>query len=136
MSMIINELYPPVVANAKKKKVKEVQPSQGIRVAVPVLALHHDPKIWGEDAHLSNPERLYEGNAEATNGNPSALQPLAKDLESVLAQTLLSQRPKATSCSIIRKRESSDYYFSLTSANSEKFSLLTKLKRLGAVCFS
>lgn len=69
MSMIINEtlrLYPPAVATARKVK-KETRLGkftlpEGITMTVPVLSLHHDPKIWGEDAHLFKQERFSKRN--------------------------------------------------------------------------
>ncbi|CAI9260031.1 unnamed protein product [Lactuca saligna] len=82
IGMIINEtlrLYPPGLAIIRKNK-REVKlgsltiPSNLI-LHVPVLALHHDRKIWGEDAHLFKPDRFSEGINKATKNNPSAYMP-------------------------------------------------------------
>ncbi|KAK2983893.1 hypothetical protein RJ640_008052 [Escallonia rubra] len=82
MGMIISEtlrLYPPAVSLTRKVQ-REVRLQNLILPAnmnlnIPALALHHDPKIWGEDAHLFKPERFSEGVAKATNNRPSAYIP-------------------------------------------------------------
>lgn len=80
--MIIEEslrLYPPVPA-IKRKVFKEVQlgnltlPSY-TELYISPLALHHDPKIWGEDVHLFRPERFSEGIVKATKNNTVAFLP-------------------------------------------------------------
>lgn len=85
MSMIINEslrLYPPAVYTERKTKkgakLGNIRLPDNINVLVPILAVHHDPTIWGEDAKEFNPERFSEGVATATkNNNPSAFMPFS-----------------------------------------------------------
>ncbi|XP_027153445.1 cytochrome P450 CYP749A22-like isoform X1 [Coffea eugenioides] len=84
MSMIINEslrLYPPSVYIQRKAKKgaklgKLILPTN-TNVHVPILAIHHDPKLWGEDAHIFNPERFSSGVAAATKNNPAAFLPFS-----------------------------------------------------------
>ncbi|CAN0862454.1 Cytochrome P450 CYP749A22 [Linum grandiflorum] len=82
LNMIINEtlrLYPPV-SGITREVVKEVQlgkltlPKKSY-IIIDTMSFHKDPKIWGEDAHLFNPERFSEGVAKATKNNPSAFLP-------------------------------------------------------------
>ncbi|XP_047320490.1 cytochrome P450 CYP749A22-like [Impatiens glandulifera] len=65
VNMIINEslrLYAPVTKVIKnvKKKVrlgKIIIPAKS-HVSVPILAIYHDPEIWGEDVYEFKPERF------------------------------------------------------------------------------
>ncbi|XP_048318869.2 cytochrome P450 CYP749A22-like [Ziziphus jujuba] len=82
MSMIINEtlrLYPPVIGILRKvekgvKLGKLILPPNML-LYMSNLAIHHDPKIWGEDVHLFKPERFSEGIAKATKNNIAAYFP-------------------------------------------------------------
>ncbi|KAL3511016.1 hypothetical protein ACH5RR_030417 [Cinchona calisaya] len=84
MSMIINEslrLYPPSVYTERKAKKGAklgnfILPAN-MNVHVPILAIHHDPKIWGKDADIFDPERFSSGIAAATNNNPAAFLPFS-----------------------------------------------------------
>jgi PHYB activation tagged suppressor 1 len=81
-TMFLNEtlrLYSPASRFTRKvgrecKLGKLVLPAN-ITVIIPTLAIHLDPQVWGEDAHLFNPERFSEGVAKATNNNPAVFLP-------------------------------------------------------------
>lgn len=82
MNMVINEslrLYPPIVFNERKSKkgarLGNLIIPANVKVYVPILALHLDPTIWGEDAHLFKPERFTKGVVGATNNNLAAFLP-------------------------------------------------------------
>ncbi|CAI2167808.1 9142_t:CDS:1 [Funneliformis geosporum] len=51
-------LYPPTRHIHREK--------EGLRVTVDVEAIHRDPKIWGDDALLFNPERFHKKPEEAS----------------------------------------------------------------------
>ncbi|XP_058193589.1 cytochrome P450 CYP749A22-like [Rhododendron vialii] len=82
MSMILNEtlrLYSPVI-NLLRRVEREVRLGKLIIPAntefyLPLLALHHDPEIWGQDVHLFKPERFAEGVAKATSTNITGFIP-------------------------------------------------------------
>ncbi|KAG8638144.1 cytochrome P450 CYP749A22 [Manihot esculenta] len=82
MHMIINEalrLYPPVVNIPRqvKRQVRlgKLMLPENMIIEIPVLAVHHNPQIWGEDVHVFKPERFAEGVAKATNNNIGAYLP-------------------------------------------------------------
>lgn len=82
MNMIINEclrIYPPVLTVTRKvgraTRLGNVNLPTNMNLFIPILALHHNPQIWGEDVHLFKPERFAEGVAKATNNNPAAFFP-------------------------------------------------------------
>ncbi|WRX14261.1 Cytochrome P450 - like 10 [Theobroma cacao] len=103
MNLIINEtlrLYPPVVATVREvgKEVhlgKLVLPDN-IEVLIPNMALHHDPDLWGDDAHLFKPDRFAEGTAKATQYNAAAFIPFSLGPRSCVATTWNSSNASFT----------------------------------------
>ncbi|MBA0782580.1 hypothetical protein Gotri_000443 [Gossypium trilobum] len=82
ITMIINEtlrLYPPI-SGVIRKVGREVRlgtlvlPTHS-EVDMQIIALHHDPDLWGDDVDLFKPERFAEGIAEATKYNAAAFMP-------------------------------------------------------------
>ncbi|EYU31635.1 hypothetical protein ABFS82_13G039800 [Erythranthe guttata] len=78
VSMIFQEvlrLYPPglLISRAvhKETALGNIVLPAGVQLLLPVILLHHDCKIWGEDAKDFNPERFSEGVSEATGGSLS-----------------------------------------------------------------
>lgn len=65
-------LYPPGIyltrALRKDLKLGNLLLPAGVQVSVPILLIHHDEGIWGNDAKEFNPERFAEGIAKATKG--------------------------------------------------------------------
>ncbi|GMP66168.1 hypothetical protein CsSME_00026637 [Camellia sinensis var. sinensis] len=73
ITMILYEvlrLYPPVAyivrTILKKARVGELVLPPGVELFVPMIALHHDREIWGEDATEFKPDRFSEGITKAT----------------------------------------------------------------------
>ncbi|KAK9092521.1 hypothetical protein Syun_027432 [Stephania yunnanensis] len=68
-------LYPPfsmlIRHTDKATKLGEINLPQGVLVGLPVLSLHHDREIWGEDAEEFNPARFSGGVANAAKGKAS-----------------------------------------------------------------
>ncbi|XP_031406502.1 cytochrome P450 CYP749A22-like [Punica granatum] len=82
MTMIINEslrLYTPVISLtrevSRQDRLGKLVVPANMHILVANLKVHHDPQIWGEDAHLFKPERFSEGVAKATNNNPAVFLP-------------------------------------------------------------
>lgn len=66
--MILHEvlrLYPPIVMLArltdKECASGKITIPAGVQLMLPVLLLHHDPRLWGPDAKEFNPERFGQG---------------------------------------------------------------------------
>lgn len=82
MNMIINEclrLYPPALSLtrkvAKETKLGQLCLFPNTNIFISVLALHHNPQIWGDDVLLFKPERFAQGVIKATNNNTAAFLP-------------------------------------------------------------
>jgi cytochrome P450 len=65
-------LYPPAVyfnrAVQKDLKVGNLFLPAGTQVSLPIILIHQDNDIWGDDAKEFKPERFAEGIAKATKG--------------------------------------------------------------------
>ncbi|KVH06262.1 cytochrome P450 [Cynara cardunculus var. scolymus] len=110
IGMIINEtlrLYPPGIAiirkNEREVKLGNLVIPANVILHVPVLALHHDRTIWGEDAHLFNPERFSEGISKATKNNPSAYMPFGFGHRNCVGSNFATNTAKITLAMILQR---------------------------------
>ncbi|PRQ40598.1 putative cytochrome P450, EF-Hand 1, calcium-binding protein [Rosa chinensis] len=118
MNMIINEtlrLYPPVVGLVRKagREVtlgKVIIPAD-LELFVSVLALHHEPQIWGPDVHLFKPERFSEGVAKATKNNIGAFMPFGLGPRTCVGLNFATTEAKIAMSMILQR-----YSFSLSPA--------------------
>ncbi|CAN1291380.1 Cytochrome P450 CYP749A22 [Linum perenne] len=112
LNMIINEalrLYPPA-SGITREVVKEVQLGKLIvpkstHIIIDTISLHKDPGIWGEDAHLFNPERFSEGVSKATNNNPSAFLPFGIGVRVCVGSNFSANEAKIALSMILQRYE-------------------------------
>ncbi|KAL0396892.1 UNVERIFIED_CONTAM: cytochrome [Sesamum calycinum] len=117
-SMIINEalrLYGPV-ASLVRRVTREVRLGKyvlpaNMELQVSSLALHRNPEIWGEDAHLFKPERFAEGIATATRNNPMAFLPFGYGPRTCVGLNFANNEVKIALSMILQR-----YKFTLSSS--------------------
>ncbi|XP_051145505.1 cytochrome P450 CYP749A22-like [Andrographis paniculata] len=110
MNMIINEalrLYPPAVF-LTRKVLKEVKIGDlcippKINIYIPIVAMHHDRRIWGEDANFFNPGRFSKGIAKATNNNTAAYLPFGLGPRTCVGLNFATNEAKIVLSMILQK---------------------------------
>lgn len=102
ISMILNEslrLYPPIVATIRRAKADMelggCRIPSGTELLIPILAVHHDHALWGNDANEFNPSRFSEGVARAAK-HPVAFIPFGLGVRQCIGQNLAILQAKLT----------------------------------------
>ncbi|XP_075478474.1 cytochrome P450 734A1-like [Primulina tabacum] len=109
LSMILNEslrLYPPVVAMIRRAKTDihlgGLHILRGTELLIPVLAVHHDPAMWGHDAQEFNPMRFAKGVTHAAK-HPMAFLPFGLGARRCIGQNLAILQAKLAIAMILQR---------------------------------
>ncbi|KAM3374951.1 cytochrome like [Capsicum galapagoense] len=94
LGMILNEslrLYPPVAAAIRQAKMDTklggLNLPKGTEVLIPIIGIHHDATLWGEDVNEFNPARFAHGVAQAPK-SPMAFMPFGLGARHCIGQNL------------------------------------------------
>nr|AOA32959.1 CYP734A51 [Primula forbesii] len=109
MSMILNEslrLYPPAVALLRRAR-RDVELGGctipcGTELLMPILAVHHDPQMWGQDASEFNPARFAQGVAQAAK-DPMGFMPFGLGARRCIGQNLAVLQTKLAIAMILQR---------------------------------
>ncbi|KAI4335779.1 hypothetical protein L6164_014389 [Bauhinia variegata] len=109
LTMIINEslrLYPPTIATIRRAKVDvelgAYKIPRGTELLIPILAVHHDQALWGNDANEFNPGRFSEGVARSAN-HPVAFIPFGLGVRTCIGQNLAVLQTKLALAIILQR---------------------------------
>ncbi|KAL5569541.1 hypothetical protein UlMin_026116 [Ulmus minor] len=126
LTMVINEtlrLYPVTLIFSREAlkdlKFGNINVPKGVIIFTSFIALHHDPQIWGPDAHLFNPQR-FENGVSGSCKLPQVYQPFG-----VGPRVCLGQHFAMTELKILLSLILSKFSFSLSP--SYKHSPIRKL---------
>ncbi|XP_072968870.1 cytochrome P450 CYP72A616-like [Typha angustifolia] len=82
VTMILYEvlrLYPPIMIlnriTHEAVKIGGIVYPAGVLLSLPIMFIHHDPDIWGEDVNEFKPERFAEGISKASKDHHGAFFP-------------------------------------------------------------
>jgi cytochrome P450 len=100
-------LYPPATTlvrrTYKEMEVGGVTYPAGVLLDLPVLLIHHDPDIWGDDVHEFRPERFSEGVSRASSRDPGAFLPFGWGPRVCIGQNFALLEAKMALCIILQR---------------------------------
>nr|UKF18816.1 putative brassinosteroid hydroxylase [Musella lasiocarpa] len=94
LGLILNEtlrLYPPAVATIRRAKadveIGDYRIPRGTDLLIPIIAVHHDERLWGPDVDRFDPGRFAEGVSRAAL-RPTAFIPFGLGGRTCIGQNL------------------------------------------------
>ncbi|KAL6602945.1 hypothetical protein ACP70R_043306 [Stipagrostis hirtigluma subsp. patula] len=112
LGMILNEtlrLYPPAVATIRRATRDvtlggHLSIPRDTELLIPIMAMHHDPRLWGPDATRFNPARFAGGAARAAR-HPLAFVPFGLGPRMCIGQNLALLEAKLTLAILLQRFE-------------------------------
>lgn len=86
----------------KTVKLGEFYFPPGVGLSIPLLSVHHDPELWGDDAHEFKPERFSEGFSKASK-NPAAYVPFGSGPRNCVGQNFAMTEAKISLAMILQR---------------------------------
>ncbi|CAL4948595.1 unnamed protein product [Urochloa decumbens] len=78
VNMVLHEvirLYPPFTLLERETHMEVdlggIKYPHGVKLLLPILAIHHDPDLWGKDVNEFRPERFIDGISQASKDAPA-----------------------------------------------------------------
>jgi len=78
VTMILNEvlrLYPPILLIGREAyqetELGGIKYPPGVTFALPIVCIHHNREVWGDDVDEFRPERFEEGVSKASKDAPA-----------------------------------------------------------------
>uniref|UniRef100_A0A0D6QRY3 Cytochrome P450 n=1 Tax=Araucaria cunninghamii TaxID=56994 RepID=A0A0D6QRY3_ARACU len=109
VGMILNEtlrLYPPALflmrQTYKPMKLGKLSIPAGTELMIPIVAIHHDPILWGNDVNDFNPERFNEGISKAAK-HPMAFMPFGLGPTTCVGQNFALLEAKVALAMILQR---------------------------------
>ncbi|KAG6539029.1 cytochrome P450 734A6-like [Zingiber officinale] len=109
LGMILYEtlrLYPPAVATIRRAKVDvdlgHYRVPRGTELMIPIMAVHHDARLWGPDVAQFNPARFADGAARAAT-HPAAFMPFGLGPRTCIGQNVALLEAKLTLAILLRR---------------------------------
>jgi cytochrome P450 len=101
-------LYPPASAftrqTYKEIEIGGIKYPAGVIFEMPVLYIHHDEDIWGDDVHQFRPDRFAEGISKASK-DPGAFLPFGWGPRTCIGQNFALLEAKMALCMILQRFE-------------------------------